>query len=189
MPKNNSQVVCFTPLTRPLPPTHTHTHTVLSVRTTQTKQEIHPFSILCSFCLKWTFETSQWQIFYKKKESLSDCNHPQSAVHVPRSIAGISHLTKCFFFFFIFDPQQLGSSFPHSWFDVLGKTGVIVLYHTAPLCFIPTGISTNKHFACWHGPHHNRKSPPSLMSPQLVWRLLAALPRVRQADSLSFHCD
>lgn len=80
------------------PYTHTHTHTVLSVRTTQTKQEIHPFSILCSFCLKWTFETSQWQIFYKKKESLSDCNHPQSAVHVPRSIAGISHLTKCFFF-------------------------------------------------------------------------------------------
>lgn len=53
MPKNNSQVVCFTPLTRPLPPyTHTHTCTALLVQTTQTKQETltHPFSIFSFFC-------------------------------------------------------------------------------------------------------------------------------------------
>lgn len=114
------------------------------MQTTQTKQEIltHPCSISDPFCAQLSiFQTSQWQISFTKKT----LRYYLHAVTQRAALLGFEIWLMCYTWC---HPQHLGSSFLHSWFNVLGRWESWY-YTVIPICwsqcFVPTGILINKH--------------------------------------------
>lgn len=171
MPKNNSQVVCFTPLTRPLP-LHTHTQPSQCRPHRLNKKLVH--LALCALCLH-DYKHVLWQHLISENKNRLHYNFATFLDLVLKQT--------CFLL------SHLGSLFCHSWFDGLGSVILPSLPadHSASQCFIPTGILINKYRLT----HHKRVSPLSVSNVSTAGMKAhgGIAQRKAQQTAYFFHCD